>query len=86
MFLRILQNSQQNTCARVSVLVTATLLKKRLRRKRFPVDFAKILVTSVFIERYRPEAYRFINKETLTQMFSCLFRKIFKNTYFEEHL
>ena len=35
--LEILQNSQENTCARVSSL------KKELWRKCFPVDFAKFL-------------------------------------------
>ena len=32
------------------------------------------------------QAYNFIKKETLTQVFSCEFCKIFKNTYFTEHL
>ena len=39
MFLKISQISQENTCARVS------LLKKRLWRNRFPVNFAKFLRT-----------------------------------------
>ena len=39
MFLKISQNSQENTCARVSFF--ATLLKKRLWHKCFPVSFAK---------------------------------------------
>ena len=33
------------------------------------------------------EAYNFIKKETLTQVFSCEFFEIFKNTFFfTEHL
>ena len=44
MFLEISQNSQENTCARVSFLIKlqawpATLLKKRLCHKCFPVNF-----------------------------------------------
>ena len=31
-------------------------------------------------------AYNFIKKETLAQVFSCEFCKIFKNTLFTEHL
>ena len=38
---KISQNSQENTCARVSFL--ATLLKKRLRHKFSPVNFVKFL-------------------------------------------
>ena len=33
-----------------------------------------------------PKAYNFIKEETLAQVFSWEFCKIFKNTYFEEHL
>ena len=42
-FLEISQNSQENTCARVSFLIT--LLKKRLWHRCFPVNFAKFLRT-----------------------------------------
>ena len=34
----------------------------------------------------RPEACNFIKKETLTQVFSCQFCEIFKNTFLTEHL
>ena len=49
-FLEISQNSQENTCARVSFLIKlhtppATLLKKRLWPRCFPVNFAKFLGT-----------------------------------------
>ena len=44
-FLKILQNSQENSCARVSGH-PATLLKKRLWHRCFPVNFAKIIKTS----------------------------------------
>ena len=50
-FIEISQNSQENTCARVSSgLRPATLLKKRLWHKCFPVNFAKVLRTAFSIE------------------------------------
>ena len=33
----------------------------------------------------RPQACNFINQETLAQVFSCEFCKIFKNTFFTEY-
>ena len=47
LFLKFLQNSQENTCARVSFgrLRPATLLKKRLQHRCLPLNFAKFLVT-----------------------------------------
>ena len=52
MFLEILQNSQENSCARVSFLIKlqvflrpATLLKKRLWHRCFPVNFVNFLRT-----------------------------------------
>ena len=45
-FLEISQNSQENTCARVSFLTkSATLLKKRLWHTSFPVTYANFLST-----------------------------------------
>ena len=54
-FLQVSQNSQENTCARVSFnkvagLSPATLLKKRLWHRCFPVDFVKFLRTPFIIE------------------------------------
>ena len=46
MFLEISQNSQENTCSRVSFLRPATLLKKWLWYRCFPVNFEKFLRTS----------------------------------------
>ena len=40
---------------------------------------------SLFVNKVadlRPQACNFIKKEALTQVFSCEFCKIFKNTYF----
>ena len=56
MLLEIWQNSQENTCARVSFLI-------------------------------KLQAFNFIKKETLAQVFfSVNFAKFFKNTFFIEHL
>ena len=53
LFLEISQNSQENTCARVSFLI---------------------------------DSCNFIKKETLAEVFSYEICKIFKNTFFTEHL
>ena len=61
-FLEILQNSQENTCAGVSFLIKlqaskpATLLKKRLWRRCFPVNFVKFLRTAFLTENVRTTA------------------------------
>ena len=58
-FLKILQISQENTCARtsffnkVSSLSPTTLFKKRLQHKCFPMKFRNFLRTSLFIEHLR---------------------------------
>ena len=39
-----------------------------------------------FLQNSQPETCNFIKKETLAQIFSCEFRKIFKSTFFTEHL
>ena len=57
-FLEISQNSEENTCAKVSFLIKlqalafrpATWLKKRLWDRCFPVNFTKCLRTPLFIE------------------------------------
>ena len=49
MFLETSQNSQENTCAGASFLIKlkpATLLRKRLWHRCFPVNFAKLLRAS----------------------------------------
>ena len=56
--LKILQNSQENTSARVSFLIKlqasalrpATLLKKGVWHRCFPANFKKFLRTTFFIE------------------------------------
>ena len=60
-FLKIHQNLQENTGARVSFLIKlqasglrpAALLKKRLWHRCFPVNFAKFLRAPIFIEHLR---------------------------------
>ena len=68
---KILQNSQKNSCARVSFL---------------RVSFWTVFISlQALIYKIR-EACSFIKKEALAQVFSCEFCKIFKNTIFTEHL
>ena len=55
-FLEISQISQENTCARASFLIKlqpATLLRKRLWHRCFPVNFEKFLRTPFLTERVR---------------------------------
>ena len=64
MFLEISQNSQENTSAKDSFLTKlqalclrrATLLKKRLWHRCFPVNFAKFLRTTFLTEHIRATA------------------------------
>ena len=56
-----------------------------------PQKFRKIhrkthVSESLFLIKLQVETYKFINQETLTQVFPCEFCKIFKNTFFTEHL
>ena len=51
-FLEISQNSQENTCARVTGIRPVTLFKKRLWRRCFPVNFVKFLRTPFIIEHF----------------------------------
>ena len=54
MFLKISQNSQENTCVRVSFFLRpATLLKKRLWHRCLPRNFAKFLRTPSPTEHLR---------------------------------
>ena len=56
-FSKFSQNSQENTCARVS-----------------------------FSIKLQAEAYNFIKKVTLAQLFSCEFCEYFENTFFIDYL
>ena len=77
MFLKISQNSLENTCARVSFLIKLlALFKKRLWHKCFPVNFTKFRRTPRFTEHLR---------WLLLQMFSFKFYETVLNRYFKEH-
>ena len=61
-FLKISLNSQENTCARFSVLIklqTSILLKKRLWRRCFSVNFKKFFRTAFLTEQLRVSAFPF---------------------------
>ena len=72
MFLEISQNSQENTCARVSFfnkvagLRPATLLKKRLWHRCFAVNFAKFLRTP-FLQNTYGDCFSKVNSKSITE-------------------
>ena len=69
------RNSYQRCSLRKGVLRNfAKFTEKRLCQSRF------------FIKLLHAEAYNFIEKETLVQVFSCEFCEISKNAFFTEHL
>ena len=63
MFLKILQNLQENSCVRVS------LLKRKLWHRCFPVNFTKFPRTSFFIEHL---LWLNLQLHTLTQIYNCI--------------
>ena len=74
MFLEISQNSQENTCARSSFLIKfqakfATLLKKRLWHRSFPVNFCE-MCKNTFSYRAPPEA---VSARILSNLWTVLF-------------
>ena len=56
------------------------ILKFRKIQRRTPA------LEPLFDKGAELNAFSFIKKETLTQVFSCEYCEIFKNAYFEEHL
>ena len=70
-FLNILQNSKENTCARASFLIKLQasglrpLLKKRLWLRCFPVDFVKFLRTPYLQYAFR---WLFLSRAILNEM------------------
>ena len=62
-FQKFRKNSQENTCVRVSFLMklqaSANNLKKRLRHRCFPVNFATFLRTPFFTEHFWVTAFEF---------------------------
>ena len=45
-----------------------------------------MLITHICLINGLPEAYNFIKKETLAQVFSCEFCKILNNNFLTEHI
>ena len=54
--------------------------------RNFAKFTGKHLCQSLFFNKVAGAACNFIKKETLTQVFSCEFCEISKNTFFKEHL
>ena len=54
--------------------------------RNFAKFTGKHLCQSLFFNKVAGAACNFIKKETLTQVFSCEFCEISKNTFFTEHL
>ena len=80
-FLKLLQNLQENTSARVSFLIklqASTLLKMRPWHKCFPVNFAKFLRTLFFIKHLRTTASESRLNASLTCYSNKMFEKHFK--------
>ena len=51
------------------------------------VKFTKTACARVFfLIKFQPEAYNFIEKETLAQLFPSEFYQIFKHSFFTEHI
>ena len=79
-FLKIRQNSQQNTCTIFSFLIKkrpAILFKKRLWKWCFPLNFAKFLRTSFFIEHLWVTASDYWIESFLRSVFSIEFLQLF---------
>ena len=66
-----------------SPLIVTNLWKAVIQRCSGKKVFLKIPQNS---QETRPQTSNFIKKETLTQVFSCEFCQISKNTFFTEHL
>ena len=84
LFSEISQNSQENICARVSFLIklqtSATLLKRRLWRRCFPVNFAKFLRTTLFTEHLR-----WLLLQKIIRLFTCIFLSFFQTSFKKMH-
>ena len=66
LFLEISQNSQENTCAKISFLIKLQVSALQLYSKKRPWH----------------QACNFIEKETLARVFYCEFCEIFKDSFF----
>ena len=81
-FLKISQNLQENTCARVSFLI------KRKSKEKSGTDVFKCYEFSEKTKHLHLSLIfdKFIKEETLAQVFSYEFSEISKNTFSTEHL
>ena len=98
MFLKILQNSQKNTCGIVSFFIklqtkACNFIKKETLAKVFSCDFAKFLGTSFFCRiapvaasLYHRLVFTFVECILFFYNISCEVCEIYKNTFFTEHL
>ena len=51
-FLKILQNSQENTCARASFLIKLQFIKKQTLAQVFSCEFCELFKNTFFIENH----------------------------------
>ena len=79
MLLEISQNSQENTCARVSFLINLQKFSHIWTKN------GEILRISLYSVRIPEKACNFIETEILTQDICCKLCEISKNTIFTEH-
>ena len=87
LFLKISQNSQESTCARVSFLIklqadACNFIKTKTLPRCFPVNFLKCLRTSFFREHLRTNASKFVwllrkSDFSLSVLTSCGFGHIY---------
>ena len=87
-FLEILQNSQENNCARDSFYMKLQTFIPR-ENTRNDAHYIRYMVSMIyglygFLEfSWSIQACKFIKKESLTQVFSCAFCEISKNTFLQ---
>ena len=67
-------------------VLNGNLLKIALHHRYFSKNFAAVAEQPEVATRGVPQTWNFIKKETLTQVFSCEYCEISKNTFFTEHL
>ena len=83
MFLKIRQNSQENTCARVSFLIKLKAVPEILTRL-FSCEFCRISKRNFFTEHFRTTAFRIrihIGYIKQPQSISEILYAVFKLTY-----
>ena len=86
-FLTIYRNDslliQNETLSHFTNMSTRSSRPEQFCKKAVP---EKHLCQSLFLNKSQAEAYKFIKKETLTQVLSCEFWEMFKNTLLIEYL